>query len=1018
MKPLRIEMTAFSCYADRQVVDFAELGAGRLFLIHGPTGAGKSTLLDAICFALYGESSGDERKPGDLRSQVAGVSEETSVVFDFAVGLKNYRVERYPEQEIQGKRGSIRKIETRATLWDRSNVTGDAEGVVLATKPRAVNDKVLELLGFNAEQFRQLIVIPQGQFRRLLMADVKERKEILETLFQASYYRQVEQRLKNRASEIEREIVTRRNKRLGLYEQRGYKDRSEIEGKLSALQEIIANLNIENDKSQAALTQHKQVHDKAAEANSKFLEFEAASSELAKLDKQADAIAALTTKVRIYDQAAPLIPRANAIERLIADIKEKEQRLAKVQVDLELQRNARNEANKALALEESRAVERKSYETRALEIDGLKPIFRELAGIKNDLIKAQASSHQGEESLKERSKRSSDLLAQVEREEKRERGLIELSLKLEAFRNQTLATERMFKEREALVAEQAKDGLLKLKNNTQAKEIEKLVFKVNEKDALFSKLQAAWRGSQAALLAAELESNKPCPVCGSLHHPEPRSGGADLVRNEEVDIAGADLEKARQELTKAEKELLKTKGELSVVGATINNLLESLGARSGEDIENLKNELSRLKSSTAQSEAAAAEQAELKARLASIKHDKEQADIQRSQADELSRSLKDKLSQVSAKYEALKNRVPNDIENEDELAKIEVANRNSLDSATVALGAAQKSVQELDKRVSELATISQEIVSSLSESRQFLLKSEEEFLTHSKPLGITSRDELKSILLPANQIEEMREQVDQFKSVHIAAVDRLKRAKENLPTGDKPNIEESSVRLLELEAKCQEQRDRLNSAIHELNSVTELVKFIDVLDGELAELEGVYSSAGRIARLAMGDNPRKMSYQSFVLASYLDDVLTVASIRLKKMSKERYELHRSLDVSDRRTESGLALEILDLQSGIRRPVTTLSGGESFLASLALALGISDVVQSNAGGIQMETIFIDEGFGTLDPEALEMAFKALHDLQSGGRLVGVISHVPELKEMIKQRLEVVPGARGSVARFVI
>jgi exonuclease SbcC len=273
------------------------------------------------------------------------------------------------------------------------------------------------------------------------------------------------------------------------------------------------------------------------------------------------------------------------------------------------------------------------------------------------------------------------------------------------------------------------------------------------------------------------------------------------------------------------------------------------------------------------------------------------------------------------------------------------------------------------------------------------------------------------IVATYEELNQMRRELEIYTKERAAADDRLERAVASLPEGERPNIEQIKMRLEELQRDLESNIKEVACVSGELSTLDNLIKALSEIEERLKLVEEEYSSAGRVSNMAQGDNALKMSYQSYVLASRLENVLSLATARLKRMSRGRYEMHRSVEVGDRRQEGGLAIEILDHYSGSKRSVATLSGGESFLASLSLALGLADAVQAHAGGIQMETIFIDEGFGTLDPEALEMAFQALHDLRSGGRLVGVISHVPDLKEMIKFRLEVTPGSRGSRARFV-
>jgi DNA repair protein SbcC/Rad50 len=217
----------------------------------------------------------------------------------------------------------------------------------------------------------------------------------------------------------------------------------------------------------------------------------------------------------------------------------------------------------------------------------------------------------------------------------------------------------------------------------------------------------------------------------------------------------------------------------------------------------------------------------------------------------------------------------------------------------------------------------------------------------------------------------------------------------------------------------------LEGALRAEMSITVQLRQLDAWLGDLCKtqdeletLEARYAVAGRIAEVASGHNAQGITFQRFVLAALLDDVLVAASERLHTMSRRRFSLQRATTRADRRLAGGLDLQVYDSYTGTTRAVSTLSGGESFLASLSLALGLADVVQAYAGGVHLDTLFVDEGFGSLDPEALDLAFRALVDLQRAGRLVGIISHIPELKERIDVRLEVIPTQRGSVTRFII
>ncbi len=279
-------------------------------------------------------------------------------------------------------------------------------------------------------------------------------------------------------------------------------------------------------------------------------------------------------------------------------------------------------------------------------------------------------------------------------------------------------------------------------------------------------------------------------------------------------------------------------------------------------------------------------------------------------------------------------------------------------------------------------------------------------------------EDYKSAKRTSAEIAGMQKEIDDFDHALTSARDRVTRAMETTQGLSAPDLDA-------LESQAQRIKNDLEKALRDEAALIARIKRIAALledysrsSSELEALEDQYGVCGRIAEVANGNNPQGITFQRFVLAALLDDVLLAASRRLQIMSNRRYTLQRRSERSDRRTSGGLDLEVNDSYTGTTRPVSTLSGGESFLASLSLALGLSDVVQSYAGGIHLDTIFVDEGFGSLDPEALDLAFRALADLQHAGRLVGIISHVPDLRERIDTRLEVTGNRSGSKARFVV
>ena len=1017
MRPIRIEMRAFSCYADQQVIDFTELGDGKLFLIHGPTGSGKSTLLDAMSFALYGESSGDERKPTELRSHLADKTEETSVTFEFCVGAKRFRVRRSPEQELQAKRAGLRSFETRATLWDQSGVVDDSEGVVLATKPRAVNEKIIEILGFSAEQFRQLIVIPQGQFRRLLLADVKERKGILETLFQAADYRAIEWRLKDRAAALSREIKTERDKREGQLELHKVESQEQVLEKMSSLRIVQRATESRQDELQKLLEKQKQIQIAAIEIDNKFSERDRAAAAVKELDNQREVISGLERRVRLYEGAAPLISMETALSELTTEVAKLNQRSVNLSAVLSELKIKRESAEQALKREESRNSERNELDSELAKLRALESVVNDLERENEKLQGAIKAANWTKDELSELRRREKDAKEELDDLLKREADLATKINRLEALPNELKIITKEIEDLEALEKARRDEEKARAAFELESGARDSAARAVMEAELHEKRLRQIWEDSRAAALAKSLEPNQPCPVCGSTSHPSPRDYEGEILLDDDMSKARDALDAARNALDERDKARLEAQGVLSLIQGKVESLLNSLKERSGKSLVDLMAQKESQERELKSCNDAKAEFEGLENRKSRLINDRNAMTVRLENAAKEEEKARNGLAQIQTRIDLLRKQIPLEISSLAELERLKESTENKIEAAKHELKSAQIALNQVNEELATNSAIVSEVQETLDSKQAQLAKSEHELSEKSLSCGIASRDELRMIVATYEELNQMRRELEIYTKERAAADDRLERAVASLPEGERPNIEQIKMRLEELQRDLESNIKEVACVSGELSTLDNLIKALSEIEERLKLVEEEYSSAGRVSNMAQGDNALKMSYQSYVLASRLENVLSLATARLKRMSRGRYEMHRSVEVGDRRQEGGLAIEILDHYSGSKRSVATLSGGESFLASLSLALGLADAVQAHAGGIQMETIFIDEGFGTLDPEALEMAFQALHDLRSGGRLVGVISHVPDLKEMIKFRLEVTPGSRGSRARFV-
>ena len=334
------------------------------------------------------------------------------------------------------------------------------------------------------------------------------------------------------------------------------------------------------------------------------------------------------------------------------------------------------------------------------------------------------------------------------------------------------------------------------------------------------------------------------------------------------------------------------------------------------------------------------------------------------------------------------------------------------------LQALQKEHNELQLLLTQTATDAASAAKYLAEAEAAFQESRDEYKNRLGDNGFADQTAFLSARRPATEQANLKQEVSSYEQRLVAAKDRLTRAQAAIEGKELPNLNEFAV----VEKNAAEMQQTLSNRLALLNKdirqLTELLCKLEKLEVRSKTLEAIYKNTSSLAQCAQGNNSRRLTFSGFVLQSILDDVLQAANMRLTHMSRGRYNLSRLDEVTDARRESGLNIEVMDSFTGISRPVKTLSGGEIFLASLSLALGLSDVVQAYAGGIRLDTILVDEGFGSLDPESLDMAIRTLTDLQKGGRLVGIISHVAELKERISTRLEITPGPRGSSASFRI
>ncbi|MFC7472851.1 AAA family ATPase [Dankookia sp. GCM10030260] len=1006
MRPLTLTMAGFGPYAARQEVDFADLGAHRLFLICGPTGAGKTSLLDAICFALFGESSGEERRPGHLRSLHASPDQRTEVVFEFEQAGTRWRITRSPAWDRPKQRGEGTTLERGKQSLLRLGSTDPP-----LEREAEVTAKVAELLGLSAAEFRQVVLLPQGRFRELLTATPEARQAILQTLFRTAFYEHVQEALKAAAKlarEAKRDCEVRHR---DLLARCGAADGPAAREQRAALVATLAAATAARDAAALAEALARQAEEAGRDAQRRLAEHRAATEALLRLDAAAPAIAADQARLamaREADRLGGLLAESDAAattartaaaeaERAQARAAEAAGRLARAEAALadaparEAAIRTDRDAAQRLTLLVTDVAAAAEAATQATAARGL----AETAAA----AKAAALAHVAR-AREARSAADAALVARqaIAAQQDRHRMAVQ-----EATR-QRQATEALARAATELQRTQAADTA------GQAAFVQAAAQATAAREALAA-ARAMHAADQAAHLAQALRPGEACAVCGSLDHPFPalpRLGDLPPIAAAEALAAAAEL---------ALDQARATAGQAATAAQLAEQKRQLAEAALGDGPRDRAALLGAEQDATTALAAAGAAAAELPAR--------EAASAQAGTA--LAKAEKDAEAAAAALDQAARTAAAAAATRDDRLARLPApcpeaaALRRDAAAATARADAAEAGLRRARadlaeagedargraERVAETAATATATAARAAEARTALGQA-------ARQAGFADPATLRNALLPAEAQDRLAEGIARHEQALAAAravaAEKLARAVGLAP----PDLPALAAALAQAAATARQTAEAAVRAQGGLDTLDRLLAEIDVAAEALAAAEQALTLRQNLADLADGKGTG-LDFEGYVLSALLDEALEAANRRFATMLDGRYAIRRR---EEARRSGGLDIEVLDRWNAQPRPAATLSGGEGFCASLALALGLAETVAAHAGAHQLDALFIDEGFGTLDAETLETAIGVLEGLQAGDRYVGVISHVPELRERIPAKLEVTPGRRGSTAAFRI
>ena len=1018
MRPLKLVMRAFGPYAQEQVLDFGVLEERSFFLIHGPTGAGKTSILDAICFALYGETSGGERQIRHMRSDHADPGVLTEVTFNFTLGVETYRVFRRPEQDRPKKRGSgMTKEPAKATLWKRTGASGNDEGVVIAERWSRVNEEIERLLGFRSDQFRQVVVLPQGQFRKLLSAGSSERQQILEVLFQTGIYRQVEEVLKDAADQTKTEVERLREKKKEILERLGAETLAELEDKLAdATKEKDAIENTIKTLKQEETSTEKELEN-AREILRKLKEYEKAKTDLQTLEARKEEFKEKYERLARARKASRLKDIESELRNREEELTEAQKKLKTAHGALESTQKEKTRADEEFDKERSRQEERDSARRKVDKLESLRTQVEELAGARHKLIELEGKVQTLARIRDEKKAHLEECEKALQEAQREKEAAVTLAALVDARKLEYDNLRRAYERRKQL------EKLYKdhKKAEQELSEVQCKLKQANEDRSAVSKelelLEERWRKGQAAVLARQLKAGTPCPVCGSTEHPLPAKDEGELPAESDFELARERLSEIDNRIKELQEKASSSRDCVVKAETQIRTLEAELEAQKDEDISTMKCRVEESNSLLDEAKKAKERLSDLEAQIKELEKAKNQAEKEAEQAkNELQKATMD-LAVAKSSVEQSESKIPEELRTKERLEEAITKARHKYQELETAFRKAQEQQNNARVALAQAEATLRNAKETEIKARDLADKARKNFLRRIEEAGFANAEDYEASRMEEEAIERLDAEIQEFNGKLREADERVRRAEKEAEGLEKPDLEPIEEKCAEIKKKLEEVLRRSGEVNKHIEQLSSAVRDVGKVDKEIGEKEAYYGIIGRLAEVASGKNPYNITFERFVLATLLDDVLAAASTRLRMMSNGRFDLQRLTGVDDRRRAGGLDLVVYDAYTGTTRPVNTLSGGEGFLASLSLALGLADVVQSYAGGIKLDTIFIDEGFGSLDPESLDLALRALVDLQKEGRLVGIISHVPELKERVDVRLEVLPSKRGSEARFV-
>lgn len=1016
MKIIKLTMNAFMTYKDKTEICFDEMIDHGLYLISGPTGSGKTTIFDAMTFALYGVASGSQRNQSSyFRSDYADNKEETYVEMEFELHNRIYTVRRSPTYTRPGYKTA--KMANAYLKYDDTVIEGIKE----------VNAKINELIGVDVHQFKQIVMIAQGEFTKLIYASSEEREKVLRHIFHSESLVAFENQLKEETKRYKEQYAIANQRLISRFQLLSYAD-SLVEGNLEQFHPMfLQQASDENQKLHEQVlalkteyTENKNVYDQFSKdyyekekMNESYLQYQQVSQKYTHLMKQEETMNQCQQdieNIQLIHQNQTFLYQYQQTH----DDKEKTEK----QLQLCLKQKE--------SLENQYQLLQKQYETLPdikLEKDNL---LKKKEKLKQDIEKQNQYKQLNVQYLNEKKtyetetqvfKQLQDHLTKLTNRMMHDQENVNRLARLELDYQQYLQLKKESEEKQATISQLSEYydtwAILQEKHFELAQKYKAIENDFHNLDMKYQNEDEKFKQQQAGILALGLKENEPCPVCGSTHHPHLAKVSLEVLSSIELEKLNKEVEKSRKRKDNAYQEVLSHNEKIKEIQAKMALLKERLGIHedlSKEVFIQLMNDVTQeISQKDKQYKGVSDEISYLKKIQKSLKQD----EIKKNALDQQCQLQKDKINDIEKRIAVIEKQV--------EQIEKEVDIHENLNQAyqqvKLQFDEKEQFINQIEKnyhQATQQRTLLQNQEMTLKETLSHL-QTTYTSLSHEFERFVNdhfqTKEKYEYYLSLKDTLQDKEKQYQSYLLEKTQLSSQMEALKKTLGDYHFIDLTTEKDQLILLEKNKDEAYEKVNTFSHMYEQNEKIIKELNNEYQHSQDIFEQYTLYQDLSDMATGKNMNRMSFERYVLSAYFEHILDYANVELAKMSQGRFTLYRKTETKGAK-QQGLDLSVLDYETGMLRDIQSLSGGESFKAALSLALGLSAMIQSYAGGIELNTLFIDEGFGTLDNESIDQALSVLMELHNDNKVIGIISHVDELKERIPTQIVVHKGVKGS------